>query len=104
MVNPMWYNISAVHGDNGVLGLMQSVDSIFFFHFFGAAILLTLFIIMFRAMISYNQNPKVSFMYCAFFIAFLSILFRMLSLVNNDTVFIAIIVFVLSIAAQFLID
>lgn len=104
MANPMWYNMSAINGDNGVLGLMQSVDSIFLFHMFGTLILITLFVIIFRAIVTYNNNPKVTFMYTSFFLAVLSVLFKILSLVGDTVTFIFIGIFLLSIGAQFIFD
>lgn len=101
----MWYNMSQIGGNgDGVLSLVQSTNELFFQHLFGVLILVTLFIILFRAFVGYNNNPKVSLMYSCFFVAVLSILFRLVSLVNDDTVFITWGLFAIITALQFLID
>jgi hypothetical protein len=99
----MWYNLSAVRA-NTVLELMQSTDSLFFFHMFSSFILIALFVIIFRAVVTFNGNPKVSFMYSAFFIAVISILLKLLNLANDYTVFLAWGILAISVALQFLLD
>lgn len=100
----MWYNLSATNGNDGILGFIQSVNDNLMFHLFGTLILIVLFVIIFRAVNSYNNNPKVSMLFASFFLAFLSILFKLLNLTNDNVVFIFIGLFVISIALQFWLD
>lgn len=98
-----WYNLSAVESDS-VLELMQWTNNNLFFHLFGTFILIVLFVIIFRAFVSYNNNPKVSLMYSSFFIGILSIMFKLLSLANDEIVFIAWGLFAITIILQFMMD
>lgn len=82
-----WYNMSAVKGTS-ILTLIQTTDNVFFLHFFGTMILIVLFVIMLRGFIAFNNNPRVSLMYSGFFTAILSVLFRLVSLINDNTMFI----------------
>lgn len=98
-----WYNMSAINGNNGVVGLIRSTDSIFFFHLFGTFILITLFVIIFRATYMYNNNPKVSFLYTSFFLAMLSVFFKILQFTGDTTVYVFIALFMVSAGLMFLI-
>jgi hypothetical protein len=103
-MNDMWYNLTAINGNGGVLGIIQSVNDNFMQHLYGTLILVVLFVIIFRATYTYNGNPKVSFMYASFFLTFLAILFKLLDLCYDATVFIFISLFLLSVGLQFLVD
>ena len=98
-----WYNVSAITG-NDPLQLIQSVNTNLFFNFFGSVFLLVVFIIAFRSMVAFNNNPKLCFLYSSFFVFMLSVPLRALSLANDATVFITLGLLALSVVVYFLMD
>ena len=100
----MWYNLSKINGDNGIFGVITSIDDLFMQHLFGTLILVVLFVILFRATMTFNNTPKVSFLYTSFFIAFMAIFFKLLSFISDATLYICIIVFIFAIGLQFFLD
>lgn len=85
-MSAMWYNFTKINATD-TLEMVQSVDNLFFFHFLGLCLLITLFVIIYRGIIYYSDDVSIAYTYSFFFIAILSIIFKILSLVNDYVVF-----------------
>lgn len=93
------YNLTTMGNASGIVGLMQTVNSELMFNWFGVLTILTIFLISFIAfLVATGNNPRKS-MSAACFIAFgLSMLLRILELVSDFVVIIALIATAISVA------
>ena len=94
------YNLSLING-TGLVPMMQTVNTELMFGFYGVVALITIGVMLFLSMIIFSQNMKKSMGFTTLFIAVLSILFRMISLVSDDIVIIAWILAAVSVMLSF---
>lgn len=98
-----WYNMTQINGTS-VLKLTQTVNTVLFNGLIGYFIILLMFVITYRAAVTFNNNPKISILYSSFFIAVISVFLKLLSLANDITVFICWALLAIVIAFNFLFD
>jgi hypothetical protein len=79
------YNLTLIDG-SGVQPMLQSVNENLMFGWYGALALITIAVIMFMAMVAYSNNIKKSAGLTSIIIATLSVGFRIINLVSDDTV------------------
>ena len=93
----MWYNMTLVNATNPLV-FIQTTNTYFMQGMLGNLILLVIFCVAMIGFNEFNNNPKVNFMFSSFIIMFLSIMFRILSLVNDYSVYVCILMFACSLA------
>ena len=90
-----WYNMTQINGTS-VLALAQSENNILMYGMLGNLLLLGLFLISITSMQHFNNNIKLNLMFSSLLIAIFSIFFKLLSLVQDMTVFICVAIFAFS--------